>query len=146
MRNGGLPMSGYRHASGPGDPARFPRRRLSLSWTRRHVLSSLVTEVRAGLDAAAGGTIVKLADLGTMPDEILELQRPLLVGVATAERSPVLRPGASRLVAARFDGRATLGEIAHQVACELAWDEAYAFAYVRGVFLQLVSTGLCLPR
>lgn len=57
-----------------------------------------------------------------------------------------LRLDASRLVAARFDGRATLGEIAHQVACELAWDEAYAFAYVRGIFLQLVSTGLYLPK
>lgn len=127
------------------DPARFPRGRLTLAWTRRHVLSSLVTEARVSRDEAAGGTVVKLADLGTMPDEILELQRPLLFGAATAERSVILRLGEARQAAARFDGRTTLGEIAHQMAGELGWDEAYAFAYTRGVFLQLVSEGLAAP-
>ena len=110
------------------------------------MLSSLVTQVRVGLAETAGGTIVKLADLGTMPDEILELQRPLPVEGAAAEHSPVLRLDASRLVAARFDGRTTLGEVARQLARDRGWNEAYAFAYARGVFLELVSAGLCRPK
>jgi hypothetical protein len=46
----------------------------------------------------------------------------------------------------RFDGRTPLREIAEGVRAVSGWEPERAFAYVRGVFLHLVTLGVCVPK
>lgn len=139
----------------------FPRGRLSLRWDRRQLLSALTSEVRVLFDVHRWGASRRLTDLGEMPDELLELMKPGLAdGVQIVNKDgfvwghlPLGQPqklfSAHSLGAAafrRFDGQTPLVVIARRLAEEVSWDEARTFACVRGVFLHLVTLGICLPR
>ncbi len=141
---------------------RFPRGRLSLKWDRRQVLTAFVTELRVMADERRGGSAYRLSDLGTLPDDIVELLTPTLAPLCTfVERHGFVcgyprfgkRPVRLFSVAspakpafACFDGRTPLGAIARRLQNELGWESARAFAYVRGLFLHLVTLGFCLPK
>ncbi len=85
---------------------------------------------------------MRIADLGTLPDEILELMTPILAPHYAAE--PL---GAELAAVVRaIDGRSTMRQVADRLAAEAGWDGVHAFGYARGVFLHLVSGGHCLPR
>jgi hypothetical protein len=138
----------------------FPREPLALRWRRRHLLSLLTDEARILLDPQRRGSACRLADLGTLPDEALELLKPGLAPACRLRREgdavwadPGLG-GPIRLFATtspasglldRFDGRNRLGEIVAALADERGWPRERALAYARGVFLHLVSLGVCLP-
>jgi hypothetical protein len=122
--------------------AAFPRRPLTLRWHRRQMLTSLATELRVRSQRRDGGNDMKIADLGTLPDEILELMTPILAPHYAAEQ---FGPAFSAVIE-RMDGRSTLREIAGRLAAETGWNADHAFAFTRGVFLHLVSEGNCLPR
>lgn len=123
------------------DFAAFPRARLTLKWHRRQVLTSLATELRVRADRSVGGSTVKVPDLGTLPDEILELMTPRLTpGHLVEEWDPPFARAVGLI-----DGRLTLRQIADVLAREFRWDHGYALRYARGVFLYLASQGLALP-
>ena len=140
----------------------FPRQRLALKWSRRQLLAALSTERRVVSAQRRGGTAYKLPDLGTLPDDLLELLTPVVVaGSRIVEDQGAFwgTPGAGgprvRLFSAasvaasalaHFDGSAPLGVIAARLAGQTGWDPYRSFAYTRGLFLHLVSWGFCLPK
>lgn len=123
------------------DFASFPRARLTLQWNRRQLLTSLTTELRVRSERNTGGADMKIAELGTLPDEILELMTPHLTSAYQGdEHGP-----AFALTVDLIDGRLTLRQIADRVAAACQWDRGYAFSYARGVFLHLASHGCSRP-
>lgn len=106
------------------------------------MLTSLSTELRVRSERRTGGNDMKIADLGTLPDEILELMTPILAPHYAGER---FGSEFGEVVRA-MDGRSTLRDIAARLAAGTGWDACLAFAFARGVFLHLVSAGHCLPR
>lgn len=140
----------------------YPRGRLSLRWGRRQLLSALTSEVRALFEVRRQGALRPLADLGEMPDELLELMTPRLAegsrievkddsvwGVPPLSTYPLRLFSADSLAAvvlARVDGQTPLGVIAGRAADERGVGRTRAFACARGVFLYLVSLGVCVPR
>lgn len=127
------------------DFATFPRARLVLKWHRRQLLSSLTTELRVRSEQSHGVASFKIPDLGLMPDDILEIMTPVrLPGKRTTDLFPAAAPAAR--VLELCDGSRMLAEIARRLVQENGWDEPYAFRYVRGVFLHLVTVGVCLPK
>lgn len=148
-----------------GDPdgfEGFPRGRLSLRWDRRRILSVLASEVRILADENRWGATRRLADLGSLPDDLLELLTPTVVPdgeIAESDgfvwgRLPPARkqtrlfragsPAASAFEG--FDGHTQLAATARRLAEELGWESSRAFAYVRGLFLHLVTLGFCRPK
>lgn len=121
----------------------FPRRRLAFKWGRRQVLSLLSTELHVRADRVRGGSAFKLPDLGCLPDELLELMTPVIVADCTRTVSPT---SPATRVLTYFDGETPLHAIARSVAEEFGWPASRAFAYVRGVFLHVVTEGICVPK
>lgn len=149
----------------PGDSdgfESFPRGQLSLRWDRRRLLSVLTSEIRILTEASRWGATRRLADLGSMPDDLLGLLTPALVaeseiterdGSVWGELPPARRPvklfhagTPAASVFERFDGQTTLAAIARCLAEDLGWESSRAFAYVRGLFLHLITLGFCIPR
>lgn len=141
---------------------RVPRAPLPFNVNRRRLFSALFTELEVSAGKNEGGTAYKLADLGVWPDEQLymltpvvaagcqiSLQAGLVCGQPAGTEKPIpLFPVDSPALLAfnQFNGQTLLGEAARQLAQQQAWEEAHAFAYVRGLFLWLVLAGVCLPR
>ena len=127
------------------DFAAFPRARLTLKWNRRQLLASLTTELRVRSEQADGGANFKIPDLGLLPIEMLEIMTPVRVpGEPIADLFPPASPAARVLTLC--DGSRMLGEIARQLSLENGWDSRHALNYARGVFLHLVTLGVCLPK
>jgi hypothetical protein len=139
----------------------FPRAPLPLRWQRRQLLRLFTDEVRILLEPGRQGAACRLADLGTLPDEVLGRLTPCLAegcplraqgGAlwASPEGAQPLRlfgaESQARRVVERFDGRTPLREIAEGVRAVSGWEPERAFAYVRGVFLHLVTLGVCVPK
>lgn len=140
---------------------KFPRRKLNLGVTRRQLWSALTLELEVYGGKVDGGTAYRLADLGELPDEQLaEVVPEVVPGCEIAVRDGFVwaRPSAARkpiqlfpldspaLTAFNlFNGLTPLGEAGAQLAQRLGWDEARSFAYARGLFLCLVTTGICQP-
>lgn len=122
------------------DFAGFPRQRLALHWNRRQMLTLLGTEVRLRSQTGGAGRL-KIPDLGTFPDDILELMTPRLASWYVLDSFP---PPFATAVALMQHGH-TLHAVAEQLRISTGWEGKHAFRYVRGVFLHLVSRGLCLP-
>jgi hypothetical protein len=143
------------------DFAAFPRGDLAIRIDRRQLLRSVVTEMRVAEGKSQGGKAMRLAELGTIPDEHLAVIRPVIVSSCTVEESngfawaklgtfgprlklfPLEAPARQLFMA--FDGGTSLGELAIRLAEETGWDASHARAYTRGVFLHLISRGVCLP-
>lgn len=138
----------------------FPHGDLLLPIGRRQALLTAVTESRVREGQQQGGNAFKLASLGSLPDELIALLTPRLAAGCTIRddgrfvvadiegRDPVaLFPiglPASQVVA-RFDGRTMVESIAATLAAEQEWDHERALRYVRGVFLHLITLGVCWP-
>ena len=139
----------------------FPRRALALAPTRRELLAAVASELNAYSGRVDGRSSFRLVDLGLLPDDLLgELAPGLDRSIRTWEQEdgiwaqpgwavdaltliPAEKPAQS--VFRRMDGRQTLADIAANLAVELDWPQARAFAYVRGVFLHLVTCRVCAP-
>jgi hypothetical protein len=139
----------------------FPRKRLTLKLDRRQMLSLFTTELRVASDVACGNVAMKLPDLGTVPDEVIELLKPrrnpecriveedgVICGYCAGERRVALfsSDAPARSVLKDFDGQVPLWKAGTNLAEATGWDSARAFAYVRGVFLHLVTLGVCFPQ
>jgi hypothetical protein len=140
----------------------FPRRRLPLGITRDKLWSVIQIELEVSDGLRDGGVAFKLADLGEWPDEKLALIIPLVIpgckifikhnfAYATPPKShqsiqlfPLSSPAAQAFNT--FDGINLLAEIASTVARTNTWDDDHAFAYCRGLFLSLVTLGICQPK
>lgn len=139
----------------------YPRRALSMQLDRRQMLTVFATELRLQATRQQGDDIFKLSDLGWLPDEQVEGLVPSVVpDCCIIERDQfvcaIIREGtapvrlflASSPAAAAFarvDGTTSLAGIARYLADEKSWDLLHAFGYVRGVFLHLVTLGVCRP-
>jgi hypothetical protein len=149
----------------PRDPYAFenyPRAELSIAIPRRQALLTTVTEARVREGQSAGGEAMRIASLGTLPDELIALFTPRPIDGCVFSRQdgfvvatvgpradpikvcPASLPAAG--VLARFDGRTMLESIARALASEQGWDDALALRYVRGVFLHAISLGVCWPK
>lgn len=146
---------------GPESFEHYPRGPLRLRWARRDLFAGLVAQVRVLAEPGRRGGARRLAELGTLPDEVLGALRPGLAagGSARVEQGyvhasdaegrgvPLFEAGSPAHAAlVLFDGCTPLREAAQALAASLGWEPARAFAYARGVFLHLVSLGICAPR
>jgi hypothetical protein len=140
----------------------FPRGRLPLGITRDQLWSLIQIELEVSDGLREGGAAFKLADLGEWPDEKLALVIPFVIPgctifikgslvCATPPKSrqtiqlfPLASPAAQAFNA--FNGINLLAEIASTLAKSNAWDDEHAFAYCRGLFLSLVTLGICQPK
>lgn len=141
-------------------PDRRPRRRLTLTYSRRGLLESLLKNVEAGRQRMRGGAAYKLVDLGLMTDEALAGLVPAVVQgceVWVRDETVWVRPeGSDRLALFdvtspelqafnRFNGRDTMGQATALLARDLSWTRERSFALVRDLFLRLVVLGVCRP-
>lgn len=139
----------------------YPRGPLQLRWARRDLFAGLVAQVRVLAEPAQRGEAHRLAELGTLPDETLGGLRPgLAIGWSTGVEQGHVRASdaegrgvalfeagsPAHVALSGFDGCTPLHEAAQVLAASLGWEPAHAFAYARGVFLHLVSLGVCTPR
>jgi len=140
----------------------FPRERLRVNLDRRQLLGFVWTELKVAAHRQQGGAAVKLPDLGSLSDELLELITPtisphyrlgehddFLWAHPVRDGRPIkLFPASSpaRRVLNHIDGAKMLGAVALRFSTDVGWEPELGFAYVRGVFLHLVTVGLCLPR
>ena len=146
------------------DFAAFPRGELVMRLDRREVLRSLATQLRVSQGTSRGGVAMRLADLGAIPDDQLATVRPLARSDYSFEDDGDFTWGVTRARGTRgkrlklfpvdpvtsyvlhaFDGTLDLGAIAQRLSSELGWGTGHALAYVRGVFLHLVTLGVCVP-
>lgn len=132
-----------------------------MRFDRRQIFHKLVTDVRVSEGRSRGGVALRLADLGSLPDEQLAFFCPALVpGCALVEDAGVLWAAVaeqggrvrlftptreSRLAIDSFNGATPLRDVAHNLARHTGWDLDHSSAYVRGLFLHLVTLGVCLP-
>ena len=139
-----------------------PRAPLPFNVNRRRLFSSLFTEFNVYSGKNEGGTAYKLTDLGIWPDEQLYMLTPavtasckislsggMVCGQPTGTAKPIqLFPIDSPALSAfnQFNGLTLLGEVSRELAKEKDWEDAHAFAYVRGLFLWLVLAGVCQPK
>ena len=140
----------------------FPRGDLSLPISRRQALLTAFTESKVRDSQSRGVNAFKLSALGTMPDELLALMTPRPVtGCRLAEQDGVIvayLPRADRPVTLfpadspamsvyrRFDGQTMIEVMAREMAADREWEQNKAFGYVRGVFLHLITLGVCWPK
>jgi hypothetical protein len=140
----------------------FPRGDLPVAIDRRQALLAVVTQFKVCDGQSRGGNAHRLSGLGSLGDEVLGLLSPALVPGCRIEEGEGLvwarLPGAKRPVAlfpadspARsvfgcFDGSTTIDVLAGRLAAEQEWTQAKAFDYVRGLFLHLVTLGVCAPN
>ena len=140
----------------------FPRCDLSLRLERRQVLFGVATQLRVRQERSRGKATYRLSELGSLTDEQLAPIAPMTVpGCTFVEHQRFLwadRPASgrrvrlfplecpARLAFDRFDGQTLIDTIADDLATETDGDKRRAFAYVRGLFLHLVTLGICVPR
>jgi hypothetical protein len=140
----------------------FPRGDLSVAIDRREALLRVFTEVKVHDGQSRGGNAHRLSALGSLGDEVLGLLSPTLQpgcrieegeGLVWAQLSGARRPmvlfpadSPARSVFERFDGLTMIEALARTLAAEQEWTEAKAFAYVRGLFLHLMTLGVCVPK
>ncbi len=131
--------------------------------SRRAFFRALVSESVGLYEESRGRVQCRLDGLPDLPETVLRamvpvVRAPFVIAVHGGDawlRDPE-RGGAvavitgdarAAAIAARFDGRATLGDIARERAQnDAATAEAAAFAEVRAVFLGLALRGVCHPR
>jgi hypothetical protein len=139
----------------------FPRGEIKVITPRRKFLSAIMTQVRVYNKSGSTHVGRKLSDLGLWTDEQMYCVAPILAPGSQIERKEqylcatptggrplMLFPQTSpaMTVFELFDGVNTLVEIADTLAVQTGWPEEKAFAYTRGVFLSLVTVGLCQPK
>ena len=140
----------------------FPRCDLSLKLDRRQVLFGVATQFRVRQERSRGKATYRLSELGSLTDEqvapiapmmvpglaLLEHQRFLWADHPSPKRRVRLFPleSPARLAFDRFDGQTLIDTIAGDLAVATGGDKPHAFAYVRGLFLHLVTLGICVPR
>jgi hypothetical protein len=128
---------------------------------RRSFFKSLLGEVITFCEEARGRPQMRLAELDQLPDETLarlmpEVSEDCEVIVEKTEvqgrnrRSGEVLPlfalePANTITFNRFNGMTPLGDIGHQLAEEMGWEEAEGFAYARNLFLSLARQGVCVP-
>jgi hypothetical protein len=142
--------------------ADFPRVVLPAKINRRQFFRDLINDLRAAGVNEEAHPAFRLCDLGTLPDSHLAKVVPVLLpGCQTTARGGFIwgmTPGESEAVrlfpegapAARvlgyFDGARTIASMAGDLALETGWEKDHAFAYIRGVFLWLVTARMAAPR
>jgi len=140
----------------------FPRSSLKFKFNRRQFFSTLAGEVQVHKGQTQGGSAYKLPQLGSLPDEQLACYIPMVVPDCTISvkegfvwgQPPALgqmvklfptEPPAL-LAFNRFNGLTPLGAVGHRLAQEMGWERERGFAYARGLFLHLITLGVCLPK
>lgn len=140
----------------------FRRGELPIKLPRTALLSALLNEISVASGEAKGGLGLKLTGLGSRPDEGLYGLVPFILPgsqVHIAGRFVLGKPpGGERpyrlfsvdspalVVYNLMNGENALAEIADSLRRHTGWDEARSFAYVRGVFLSLVTIGMAQPK
>lgn len=140
----------------------FGRHALPIQLPRQSLLSALLNEISVHSGEARGGEGRRLTELGSRPDEELYGVVPLILPgsqVHIEGRVVLGKPPAGErtyrlfsvqspaLVAYNLmNGENALAEIADSLRQHTGWDEAHSFAYVRGVFLSLVTIGMAQPK
>lgn len=144
------------------DRAIGPRQRLRFDFTRRELFTALATELRIIYGRSQGGEAWRLADLGRLPDAALERLVPIVVAgcritetdghvfgqvSATAAPKPLFPKSPAALEAFnQFNGLTPIGAIVRHVAAATGWSHAESHELVRGLFLDLVVAGVCVPK
>jgi len=140
----------------------FGRGELPINLPRRSFFSGLLDEISVYNGEMIGGVGLKLTELGSRPDEELygiiplilpgsqvHIEHPFVVGKAPdGDRSYRLFTVSSPalVVFNLMNGENALSEIADGLRRHTGWDEVRSFAYVRGVFLSLVTIGMARPK
>jgi hypothetical protein len=139
----------------------FPHGEIHLGTPRRKFLTGLLREMRAYKEKGDVHRSKKLSDLGNWSDEELysvipmiapdskwEVNENNLCGINGSKRRIILFSTQSPafLVYNLFDGSNALDEIADTLSRQMDWPTEKSFAYSRGVFLSLVTIGLCQPK
>jgi len=139
----------------------FGRGDLPINLPRRSFFSALLDAISVHNGEMAGGVGFKLTELGSQPDELLygiiprilpgsqvHIEHPFVVGKSPdgtrayrlfSIHSPAL------VVYNLMNGENALAEIAGELRQHTGWDERRSFAYVRGVFLSLITIGMARP-
>lgn len=139
----------------------YPRGELAVPISRREVFLTALTEARVREGQSRGANAFKLSALGALQDDLLALLTPapvpgcrvlvdgelVVAHLPGVERPTELFPAESpaNSVLDRFDGRTMIEVIGRALALEQGWEQDKAFAYVRGVFLHLITLGVCRP-
>jgi hypothetical protein len=126
---------------------------------RRRFFRQLVSEGLSFVDTLAGVPQFRLADLGTLPDQVLFGLRPTLcAGVSIVvdgdrvcarsrdwviELYPAQHPAATLLE--HFNGRTTLADIADAAAPMLEIEPSQARAIAKDALIRLTALGVCIP-
>lgn len=132
--------------------------------SRRTFLRALVQEVPVVHGSLKGKKGCRLMDLATLPDEQLAQIKPVInddyrifvdqgqvwaeykIKAETLLELFAVEDEVTRAIFNRFNGRHTLGEVARQVAEDMAWEEERAFQRARSFFLSLVERMICIPK
>jgi len=141
---------------------KFPRGTLVFTYNRRELWSALRANMEAVAKKAQGGAVYTLADLGDFPDEQIAEVTPIVVpDCQISERdgfiwgqapntphTVCLFPSNSPALAAfnLFNGINFVCEASAELATIMNWDPDHSFAYTRGLFLALVTAGICQPK
>ncbi len=139
----------------------YPRKDLPFVCSRRNFFGALINEIVITAKTARGGQSFRLSNLGSLPDDQLAKITPIMnpaYEIYVEEEylwtrnkqtgktyQEFLLNEENRRTFNLFNGRNTLGEIARQLSRDLAWEEDFAFAQARGIFLSLADHTVCLP-
>ncbi len=138
------------------------QRRSPFTYNRRQFWRALLQEMFVFSGSVKGGKAHQLSELSGLPDYQLAQIRPIVnpeYEIFTdqdhvwgrykkTEATVRLFPTKAENLAVfnLFNGMYSLDEIGQQLSQEMDWDEARAFAHVRGLFLSLAINLVCVPR
>lgn len=140
----------------------FGREKLPINLPRQSVFVALLDEISVFNGEASGGVGYKLTDLGSRSDEELYGLIPFILPGCRVHiegryvwGSPPDGSRSCRLFSLNspalvvynlINGENALSEITDALRKQTDWEEVRCFAYVRGVFLSLVTVGMARPK
>jgi hypothetical protein len=162
MRDYAVKSRSLRGTDAMNEFERFPHRKISFGFGRRHFFKGFAQEILAIRDAVASRPVFSLADLGMAENEKLGDIVPVIrqemdflddpeevrCSFRSSNQTITLFKRSSPALSAfnYMNGQNTLRQIAATLAVENHWPQDESFKFVRGLFLTLVEARVCLPK
>jgi hypothetical protein len=144
----------------PADFTNFPYQELEVRIPRRDLMQQMVEQLHIVSQAERASSAFKLSDLGLIEFQQLKTLIPFIIPpyqvavmngiicMQEGKREQVELCTADEFTAAvlsLFDGKKNIADISHHLAKTTALTAGQCDAYARGLFLTLVSCGVCRP-
>lgn len=138
----------------------FPYQEMEVRIRRRDLMQQVAEQLHIFSQAERARSAFKLSDLGLMefqllknlvpfiipPYQVIVMNRLLYIQEGNREKIEVCSADEFTSAAlAQFDGKKSIADISHQLAKTTTLTASQCDAYARGLFLTLVSCGVCRP-